>query len=514
MADVNVTTPPPTRAAAQSPVVLVLESNAVDTPDFARMTLDVSQIATAGAGATITINDITFTAIDILAGPLDYTDFLAPVGVITIDVSGASFVYAFLDTPLANDYRASYDSGTQLVTISAIATGPAYNLTVDTSTPDIHPAVTNAPVEYELQQPYKARPGIYCDVYVWPTDADRDYPNAPADYSAAIRLPRVELPYSAGNAYSFDLAPLLRQYLSRAQSVLAYAVKYGEIYATGSVPHRFTYPAGTWPPSNVAWAFDAVDAAPLYSDFTDPNEPRWLTPAPGVVRPLWIGPAGNDYPVMLPLSRIVFAGDWQYVAQVRLFDGTTTDVPLAGLASAGGIAAVTPLLWETYSIGDPTTPQIVEQIAVAPLDNDGATAGGAVVYARTEWGAPGAGEWLVFLNRLGGLESWGFPGTVLSGRSATRSTYQPSDGTTRTGRVDLTQTLRLYSGPISADAYDFLCAELGTSPEVQRAGAGGFSDLTPVRITDFDPKPDPVNGLYSIEVEVTAVEPFIPLSAS
>lgn len=503
MADVNIVSAPARQSAAQSPVVMTLASDPTGSTGFA--TVIFSGMDAVAVGDTLTANGLVFTATDATA--LDYGEFPDTTTAGTAGAVCTNLKRLVEDTPLIADYYVRI-SGDAIPTFSLIARKPgnAYNITA-ASTGGI--VLDDAGVEvnpvYTLGLDNKRRAALYVELWAYDSATLRDFPTDPGAEEEATLVETLELPYTAGNSYPFDLAAYLQQALTRALPQVPYFIKYGERFAPDGSEYRIKLETGRWPVSGVAWAFDAVDVTLnpkdafdglAFINYADVDNPTWLTHYFGP-RPLR---KGAD--CLFAQSLILPAIGWEVQYSAIDYAGATT-TPTAYTVEAATRGGIT----DVKAIAAAVDSHEVLRIRPATEEHTGAY----LDFYRMEY-APDL--WLRFRNRLGGLEQWPVF-TELPGQAASRSTYQPADGTTRTGRVEVTQTRRYYTGLLTREQYDFLRADLDGSPDVVASLPSDLSgDLdVAVRITDFDAKPDPVNGEYRIEIELTDVAPFTPLAA-
>ena len=476
MATLNLLSTPATRSPAGLPILLTLASEEVGDAEYASAFFSLDNYV---AGDTITFNGVTFTAV---VGPeLGYCEFVEAFSAV-LDIS---------DTTLAEDYTVTENG------ITAKRPGPAWNLQIATSAtpPADYPATPNL----RNQQDPRVSWGAYVELYAYPLPTDRDYPVDPADEVRAELLARLELPYGESNAYTFDLAAWVNAVVESPGRCVAWFCRYGEKYATPSNVYRRRYEVGRWPVTGMAWAFAA--ALPI-APYTDPREPVWLTSYAGP-RPLYIPEAGSTY---VALSTVRDAGTTQVSRIAHLADGTNqTFANLDYTLPVGRVFDVSGQLLFTAGVtgGVPA----FRGLRLAVVDVMSGESGPSLLFEVCETPLP---YWLQFRNRLGGLETWGFASAEPT-QKRTLATYQPADGTIQTRRVDLTQSTRLTSGLLTRDAFDFLCAELATSPDVLAITAPD-TDGPAVNITDFDPKTDVLNEEYSIALTIEPRTSFTPLT--
>ncbi len=483
---------PPTVAVTGLPLRLTLAS-ALLAPDYvASLSLSTDQFV---VGQTLTINGVSFTAV---AGPdTVYGEFVADAG----NVVGpqASLIATIEDSPLAADYYCvpdSYGGTAGFLQMFARRPGPAWN-TVQTVPAGIFFVPDSAPARVHGEQIGRPSWGCYVEIYAYPLTADRNYPVVPSAPLTAVLLTRLELPFSEENAYTFDLAPWLHAVVESTGRAIGYYVQYGQIYASPTNPYRRRHPAGQWPSSGVAWAFDA--ALPI-SSYADPREPQFLTPYFGP-RPLCVDDADN---FIVSLSAVCdTAGGLTMTRTLELADGSDTLVtpPLHYSISAGGVFNVSAEFVQVLVPG-------LQTLVLTRSDDVSGQAGGAL---RFELPASPPSYWLQFRNRLGGLEQWGFTAAE-PGQTRTAAFYDRADGTTQTRRVDLTQSKRLTSGLLTRAAFDFLCAELAASSDVATFVPADNAPLTVMNVTDFDAKADVLTEEYSISLTITPRAPFTPLT--
>ncbi len=471
---------------------MVVFGSAVLAPDYAAsLSLSTDQFT---VGDVLVINGVTFTAV---AGPDSaYGEFVADPG----NVVGPqdSLIAAIEDSPLAADYYClpdSYGGTAGFLQLFARRLGPAWN-TTQTVPGSVFFVPDAAPARVHGEQIGRPLWGCYVEVYAYPLTADRNYPLAPGSTTASL-LTRLELPFSEENAYPFDLAPWLQSVVESTGRVIGYYVAYGQIYASPTNPYRRRYPAGRWPETDVAWAFDA--ALPIAS-YADPRESQFLTTYFGP-RPLCVDSADN---LIVSLSAVCdTAGGLTMTRTLELADGTNTLVTpaLHWTIGSGGVVDISA---EFVQVVVPELQTLVLTIS----DGVGGSAGGSL---RFELPASPLPHWLQFRNRLGGLEQWGFTAAE-PGQARTAATFDRADRTTQTRRVDLAQSVRLTSGLLTRSAFDFLCAELGSSPDVATFVPADNAPMMPVNVTDLDPKADVLNDEYTVSLTITPRVPFNPLT--
>jgi hypothetical protein len=169
-------------------------------------------------------------------------------------------------------------------------------------------------------------------------------------------------------------------------------------------------------------------------------------------------------------------------------------------AGRGGIHDLT--LWPVVS--DSYAPLTLEAVEVDSFDPDTLDVFDTIRFVNV---AGPNDVWLGWVSRCGGFEHWNFVPTPDEAQKRTPTLFTPADGTTRVQRVDLTQTQRFYSRLLSKAQWDFLVADLQTSPSVwliQQATA-----LRQVLISDFDAKMDAETRLYTVSLEITPCAPFV-----
>ncbi len=488
MANLNIITDPELVTPAGVPVVLSLASDEIGGEEYAYALLYISEVSTEPA---LTINGYTLTAV--AGGGLAYGEYYAPGSDAWNDTEAkcaTSMVAALADSPLAGSY--AFTAYTDRVLVRSRMSGPSWNVNVLTAATLASSEVVPAAAQFESQNPDRVAWGCYAQLFAYPLDTDRNYPTDPANETRAVLVADLALEYSAGNAYPFDLQAWLKDVVESARRDVAYFVRFGEIYATTTQAYRRKYPVGRWPETGVAWALDA--ALPVLP-YADPREPQFLTPFLGI-RPARI----VDEALWITFSAICDTSGFQIGRLIQSINGGDTSAgELAYSVPLGGVIDIT-------DVG--VSPVLDTFDGVILRRRDTIDEGTSEAYPIRLSSTP-LPHWLRFRNRLGGLEQWGFTSNEPALKRSL-ATYQPADGTTQTLRADLTQSLRLTSGLLTRAAFDFLCAELAASPDVEYFTSD--ASVLPVIITDFDAKSDTLTDEYSIALTIERRAPFIPLS--